>query len=428
MRLLFWFFLLIVLSSCSSVSFLKKEIALTEKELKDHTGFILYDPASRKTIYEHQSDRYFTPASNTKIFTLYTSLQILKDSVPALRYQVKSDSLIFWGAGDASFLYPEVYHSEKVHRFLSDSSKRLFFSSSNFQTTAFGAGWAWDDYNDYYSAERSPFPIYGNLISINSTADEQLTFLPVYFSNQTVVSNEIRPSTEIIRDEHSNQLTVFHGEEKREKKFSIPFNYGNDLLVELLADTLNKTVEEINIPLTPSAQTLYAIPADSLYKVMMQESDNFIAEQLLLTCAGVLSDTLKPEIAINYSKKKFLFDLPDEPIWIDGSGLSRYNLFTPRSIVRLWDKIYTLVPRERLFQLLAVGGKSGTIKNLYKADQPYIFGKTGSLSNNHCLSGYLITKKGKTLIFSFMSNNFVSPTREVRARMEKILLEIRNRY
>ena len=416
------------LYSCSPVSFLKKEISLTEKELKDHTGFILYDPVSKKTIYEHQSRSYFTPASNTKIFTFYTSLQILKDSVPALRYIDRNDSLIVWGTGDASFLYPAVYQNGKVHSFLSQSSKKLFFSGNNFNTTAFGPGWSWDDYNDYYSSERSSFPVYGNLISVHTTLDEHLTFSPVYFSNQTITSSELKPAMEIIRDEHSNQLTVYRGELKTEKKFNIPFQYSSDLVVELLADTLKKTVEEVTIPVPKNASTLYSVPVDSLYKVMMQESDNFIAEQLLLACAGVLSDTLKPEIAINYAKKNFLFDLPDEPIWVDGSGLSRYNLFTPRSIVRLWEKIYTLMPQDRLFKLLAVGGQSGTIKNLYKAEEPYIFGKTGSLSNNHCLSGYLITKKGKTLIFSFMSNNFVTPTSEVRTRMEKILLEVRNRY
>jgi len=416
------------LISCSPVSFLKKEISLTEKELKDHTGFILYNPVSKKTIYEHQAGSYFTPASNTKIFTFYTSLQILKDSIPALKYVERNDSLIVWGTGDASFLYPEVYQNGRVYSFLSQPSKTLFFSGSNFRTTAFGPGWSWDDYNDYYSAERSSFPVYGNLIAAQSALDDRLVFSPVYFSSQVVMSPETKPTMEIIRDENSNQLTVYKGELKKEKKFNIPFQYGSDLLTELLADTLNKTVEEVNIPLPATASTLYSLPVDSLYRVMMQESDNFIAEQLLLACAGVLSDTLKPEIAIAYAKKNLLFDLPDEPVWVDGSGLSRYNLFTPRSIVRLWEKIYTLVPRERLFRLLAVGGQSGTIKNLYKAEQPYIFGKTGSLSNNHCLSGYLVTKKGKTLIFSFMSNNFVTPTSEVRKRMEKILLEIRNRY
>ncbi|PZR39970.1 MAG: D-alanyl-D-alanine carboxypeptidase [Azospira oryzae] len=414
--------------SCSPVSFLKKEIVLTEKELKDHTGFMLYDPVAKKIIYEHQSGNYFTPASNTKIFTFYTALQILKDSVPALRYQVKNDSLIFWGTGDASFLYPEVNHNSKVVDFLSDSTKKLFFSGSNFHTTAFGPGWAWDDYNDYYSAERSPFPIYGNRISIQSRLDDHLTFSPVYFSNQVVNSPEIKSTMEIIRDEDSNQLTVYKGTQKREKKFNIPFQSGNDVLTELLADTLRKTVEEVNTPLPADASYVYSTPADSLYKVMMQESDNFIAEQVLLTCAGIVSDTLDPEIAIRYARKNFLSDLPDEPVWIDGSGLSRYNLFTPRSIVALWEKIYTQVPRERLFNLLATGGQRGTLKNFYKAEKPYLYGKTGSLSNNHCLSGYLITKKGKTLIFSFMSNNFVVPTKDVRARMEKILLQIRDNY
>jgi D-alanyl-D-alanine carboxypeptidase/D-alanyl-D-alanine-endopeptidase (penicillin-binding protein 4) len=429
MRLIptFIFFSLLNIS-CSPVSFLKKEISQTEKEFKDHTGFALYDLHSKRTIYEHQSEQYFTPASNTKIFTLYTSLSVLSDSIPAFRYTVRQDSLIVWGTGDPSFLYPETHQSKKVFDFLSDSSKKLFLSTKNFQTTTFGPGWAWDDYNDYYSPERSSFPIYGNLISIQNMADDRLIFSPLYFSNQIVLSNETKLAAEIIRDVDSNQLTIYRGQQKREKTFHIPFKYDDELIAELLADTLNKSVDEIDLVLPKDADTFYSIPSDSLYKVMMQQSDNFIAEQLLLMCAEVISDTLRPEIAIKYSKEKLLTDLPDEPIWVDGSGLSRYNLFTPRSIETLWEKIYAMVPRERLFPLLAIGGKAGTIRNYYKDDAPYIFGKTGSLSNNHCLSGYLITKKGKTLIFSFMNNNFVSPSSEVRKRMERILKSVHDKY
>jgi len=428
MRIVAFLFLLSLLIVSCSPSFLRKEILSTEKEMKDHVGFMLYNPESGKTIYEHQSARYFTPASNTKIFTFYTSLKLLGDSVPAFKYVVRNDSLITWGTGDPSFLYPEVFQNEKVFEFLSDSSKKLFVSTKNFQTTAFGPGWSWDDYNDYYSAERSVFPVYGNLISIQTTLDDRLIFSPIYFSNQVVMAGETKKNMEIIRDQDANQLTVFKGDQKRDQKFNIPFRTSDDLLTELLADTLNKSVEVVNQNLSSDAKIFYSVPADSLYKVMMQESDNFIAEQLLLACAGVLSDTLKPEIAIKHAKEKFLNDLPDEPLWVDGSGLSRYNLFTPRAVVRLWEKLYREVSRERLFTLLAIGGKAGTIKNYYKADTPYVFGKTGSLSNNHCLSGYLVTKKGKTLLFSFMSNNFAVPTSEVRKRMERILKSIHEKY
>jgi D-alanyl-D-alanine carboxypeptidase/D-alanyl-D-alanine-endopeptidase (penicillin-binding protein 4) len=78
--------------------------------------------------------------------------------------------------------------------------------------------------------------------------------------------------------------------------------------------------------------------------------------------------------------------------------------------------------------LLATGGVNGTVKNWYKADKPYIFGKTGTLSNNHALSGFLVTKSGKTLIFAFMSNNYVATTSDIRRNMQNILKNIYDNY
>ena len=419
---------LLFLTACSPSIYLKKKIIAAEKELQDHTGFMLYDPASQQTLWEYKSSHYFTPASNTKIFTLYTGLQLLGDSVPAIKYQMLNDSLIFWGMGDPSFLYKNVFQNNRVFSFLEKSTVPLFFSGSNFQTDRFGVGWAWDDYNYAYSSERSSFPIYGNFLSVAENETGKLSVTPVYFSSQVVIGPHKKEEGEVIRDVGSNQLTFFGGEKIVKDTIDIPFQVDDELIVELLADTLERTVTEISKPLPADAMVLRSIPADSLYRVMMQDSDNFIAEQILLMCAAIVSDTLRPEIAIDYMQKNYLIDLPDKPVWVDGSGLSRFNLFTPRSIVKLWEKISKQVSRERLFTLLAVGGKSGTLKDYYKADVPYVYGKTGTLSNNHSLSGFVLTKKGRTLIFSYMSANYIVPTSEVRKRMEVILKTIYERY
>jgi len=113
---------------------------------------------------------------------------------------------------------------------------------------------------------------------------------------------------------------------------------------------------------------------------------------------------------------------------VDGSGLSRYNLITPRTLVTILDKILKELPREGLFKLLPAGGKEGTLKNWYASDIPYIFAKSGSLRNNYSLSGYLKTKSGKLMIFSFMNNNYVASSSEIKKAMEKMFLEIRNSY
>jgi D-alanyl-D-alanine carboxypeptidase/D-alanyl-D-alanine-endopeptidase (penicillin-binding protein 4) len=421
--------LLIFVASCSPVSkqVLNKKFKSLEEKFQDHTGFMLYDLEKKREVYSFQSNHYFTPASNTKIFTFYTGLMVLGDSIPALRYSEQGDSLIFTGTGDPSFLYSYAYDSRRTFDFLAKQQRQLYFTENNFFTSPLGPGWAWDDYSYAYSSERSAFPVYGNLMKVNYY-EQSLEIVPTLFTYQVSVGDTIETS-KVIRDIGSNKITLYPGGNISSiDTFKIPFRTSAQLTTELLSDTLRRKVTLIERPIRGASKVLYGVPSDSLYKVMMQESDNFIAEQLLLVCAGVLSDSLKPEIAIEYMKKNHLNNLPDKPIWVDGSGLSRYNLFTPRSIVRLWEKIYEQVPKERLFPLLAIGGKTGTVKNAYKNGTPYIYGKTGTLSNNHCLSGYLITKKGKTLIFSFMNNNHPASSGTIRKEMERVLRSVYENY
>ncbi|HEY0652793.1 MAG TPA: D-alanyl-D-alanine carboxypeptidase [Chryseosolibacter sp.] len=412
---------------------LTKRLKSIDEQLQDHTGFMLYDLDTKKSIFEYNSSKYFTPASNTKIFTFFSALKILGDSVPALHYRETTDSLIFWGTGDPSFLYKYVYSNGRVYNFLKHTSKPLYFSSANFFSPPFGPGWAWDDYNDYYAAERSAFPVYGNIFTVkleNGTPQTYPSYFRQYFSNGLE-----KERTQVIREQQSNHFSFHWGKRKSSTTvWDVPIRVEDGLSVMLLCDTLKKPIVTLekhpyNSAFASQLKTFYSIPTDSLYKVLMQDSDNFIAEQLLMMCADVINpDTTETLIAINYVKNNFLKDLKDAPAWVDGSGLSRYNLFTPRTIVQMWEKIYLLRPRERLFPLLATGGVSGTIKNWYKADKPYIFGKTGSLSNVHCLSGYLVTKSGKTLIFSFMNNNFVESTSKVRTHMQELLKMIYEKY
>lgn len=427
MRFGFWIGFVSLLIGCSPKTHIVKQLRLTETTFSDHTGFVLFDPGENKTLISYNDQKYFTPASNTKIFTFYTSLKLLGDSAIAFKYKISNDSLLIWGMGDPSFLNPDVFTNDRAFSFLKNNPRKIYLSQSHFQTTALGAGWSWDDYPFGYSPERSAVSMYGNLIAIQKNNSRKLIATPSFFQPYILEETDVHATEEITRDLDANTLRHYPGKKGR-SRWSVPIHFSPALTTSLLRDTLKKSVDVVWKPLPKDALILRSVPLDSLLKVMMVDSDNHIAEQLLLQCAAVVSDTLQPEIAIRYATKQLLADLPDAPQWVDGSGLSRFNLFTPRSIVSIWSKIYSTIPSERLFKLLAVGGKSGTIKNWYKAEVPYIYAKTGTLSNNHCLSGFIKTKKGKTLIFGMMSNNYVASTSELRKQMETILKDIYEKY
>lgn len=75
---------------------------------------------------------------------------------------------------------------------------------------------------------------------------------------------------------------------------------------------------------------------------------------------------------------------------------------------------------ERMKVLLPTGGE-GTFSRYYKDMQGRFFAKTGSLSNQTSISGYIITQKNKLLIFSVLVNNHRGPATPVRTAVERFL-------
>ena len=400
--------------------------------LNDHfTGFALYDMDDQKMIWSQNADKFFTPASNTKLFTFYTCLNMLGDSIPAIKYVIRHDSLIFWGAGDPAFLHSDI-KGIKGYNFLKNSGKKLFFSTGNYTGNFYGDGWAWDDYNDYYQAEINALPIEDNVATFYADKNDSLQVKPAYLKKYLRCDTNFRPSRfKVQRDFVRNAFVCPRGNPPKKFSQDVPWKVSDSLTLALLQDTLKLPLATIDLPLTDSAKTIYDENADTVYRHMLQPSDNFIAEQLLLVCSSAKFKKLNADSAISYSKAHFLSDLPDTPQWVDGSGLSRRNLFTPRDMIALLCKISDKVNNEALLHsLLPEGGVAGTIRHTYKPDnvKPFIWAKTGSLSNNYNQSGYFVTRKGKRLAFSFMNNNFTRPAGQVRDEMVRIITWIHDNY
>ena len=157
---------LILLSGCFTQRIQK---AATETLLKDsalahaHVGISVYDPVAGKYIYNYQADKYFIPASNTKIFSCYASLRYLPDSLPGIRFRVEDSALYIFPTGDPTLLHRD-FSTHPVADFLKSSGRKIFITAQDWNAEPFGMGWSWDDFNNYYMPERSPLPVYGNVI------------------------------------------------------------------------------------------------------------------------------------------------------------------------------------------------------------------------------------------------------------------------
>jgi serine-type D-Ala-D-Ala carboxypeptidase/endopeptidase (penicillin-binding protein 4) len=386
---------------------------------KNHTGFALADAQSGQLLEQFQAEKYFTPASNTKLFTYFASVMALPDTLPALKYAVQGDSLLVFPTGDPTFWHPDMPANPAV-AFLQSWKGPIFIVTNQDQTQRWGPGWAWDDYNDYYQADVGAFPLFGNIVRFQGSEPA-----PRYF--QTLTQHSQTSAPEIRRALEDNTF-VLPKSLPRNQEQDIPFRTSENLSQILFKTYLQKEVKYLKIKTIPSLKALGGLPADTVYRRMLQVSDNMLAEQLMVMVAGQLTDTLSVGRGIEATLQRHLSDLADAPRWVDGSGLSRYNLFTPRSLVQLLQKTWNRVPQQRLLSVLPSGGQSGTLSRMFKGRTAYIFAKSGSLSGVYNLSGYLQAKSGRWLAFSLMQNNFVASMMAVKQDVQRLLEDIAARY
>ncbi|MCE2611769.1 D-alanyl-D-alanine carboxypeptidase [Flavobacteriaceae bacterium D16] len=382
------------------------------------TGILILDPEKQDTLLSRNHDKYFTPASNTKLFTFYTALQLLPEQVPVVNYAYQGDTLIISGTGDPTQFHPYFQDSTLFH-FIKKHNGPIAIKHPSFEDNPLGAGWAWEDFDQYYSAERSALPLYGNVVRL--IKEDSLRVTPSLFREQVIPA--------AFSNQRSQGENIFFYDPDRIDTLEIPFKTDSTLTRKLLESAIRQPLLNASKHPLEDSRILPGIPTDSVLKRMMQESDNFLAEQLLLMVSASLSDTLSTKKAREFILSMSLSDLRQMPRWVDGSGLSRYNLFTPESMVHVLTKLYRQIPRQRLFALLAAGGESGTLEDWFAGNpKPYIYAKSGTLGNNYNLSGYLITRKGKVLVFSFMNNHFRKPTSEIKTQMQAFLQAVRDNY
>ncbi|MCX6202136.1 MAG: D-alanyl-D-alanine carboxypeptidase, partial [Bacteroidetes bacterium] len=171
-----------------------------------HIGIHVYDPASNASLFSYQSNKYFVPASNTKIVTCFAAMQYLGDSVLAAQIASTDSGMHVYASGDPTFLQPE-YATHPLLNVLKTTNK-IYLHTPSFTAKPFGQGWSWDDYDASYMPSRSAFPMYGNVVRIAKNAG-QLIVTPSFFKDSIKgINASINKGFGVSRQMASNQFLV----------------------------------------------------------------------------------------------------------------------------------------------------------------------------------------------------------------------------
>lgn len=430
-----------------------------------------------KTLFEHDAGKYFSPASNSKLYTVALALDRLGGDyrIKTSLYSVNRPDpagllkgpLIVYGRGDptinARLHGGDIYRAlDPLVRALKQAGVKriagdLIGDDSFIHGPPYGSGWAWDDMQNYYGAEISALTINDNTLQV---------IVQPGASNGAPCRIEVSPATQYLKVRNRTQ-TVAGG--RRSLNFYRPIeanelyvtgqlplgdtNYVDDVTMHnpagLFVSFFREALARQGIRVSGRTRTAnwldqQANPRDwsKLYELGHVESlpMRAIAREVQKPSQNLYTDLLLAHIGALEQRKEGHWFQTTEDVGIrelrkfleragvprgavqfeEGSGLSRNNLTTPNATIALLQYMSRHAEAEAYQNALPIAGLDGTLRNRMKGTPAAgnVRAKTGTLRWAISLSGHVKSAAGERLIFSLMLNRYNAPDNEPTGRAE----------
>ncbi len=435
-------------------------------------GAVIRSLDSGDILYSLNPRKLLTPASTMKIVTLAAAAERLGWEyvfethvlgIGAIDFGFLDGDLLVVGSGDPTV---DDWNGEGTRLFQSWAERlkalgvrtvsgRIVGDDDAFEDEGLGAGWAWDDLGMGYAARTGALQFNQNTAQISirpgSTegASAEVTVRPEWVEMR--LKNLIRTSLAGVANDLS--IRPIGGDAVLELRGSVALDGGlvrnvavenptryfvSGLLGALTANGIDVRggavdIDDLATPIRRSDAspllTHRSMPLAALAGTMMKLSQNMYAETLLKTLGRPASGTGSTQAGLR-AVRETLDGWGIDPAGMqmaDGSGLSRYNLMAPETLVAVLSHVHR---QDRLrapfLASLAVAGREGTLAERMKGTKAEgnARAKTGSLSNVRALAGYVRTADNDLLAFAVIANNVGAATHEVDQTMDAIVAEL----
>ena len=385
-------------------------------------GITLIDLEKKKELVTIDSEKKILPASLVKLITVHGGVQKFGDSLPALHYIKEKKRFYFWSSGYPLVNHP-FYKDSTVTAFLNQQKDSLFYVSRPMVSKPLGKGWAWDDQAYYFSAKKSSFPIHGNVVQIISNPQsEKLQFNPPFFEN-TLNRKTKKDHHEFKTNDHIYKLNRHQAD-----SIYVPFIPSDSIVIKVLRNTLSSPVYNVikNEGIHSNFKTL-KVSAQKVYKAIVEDSDNLIAESLMLMLSGTVQWELDTDLGIEliHQENKMMYE---NIVQVDGSGLSRNNLLTHEVLIEVLSMIHKSKSNPKIKDYFPQANSEGTLAEYApNYDMSFIYAKTGSMKNNHLLAGFLLSNLNRPYSFVISVNNYKGERTVIQSGVAKLLLIMKNK-
>jgi D-alanyl-D-alanine carboxypeptidase/D-alanyl-D-alanine-endopeptidase (penicillin-binding protein 4) len=436
-------------------------------------GVLVVDPQRGDTLYAHNADKLFIPASNQKILIASTALKHLG---PDFRFTTTFAStgpiedgtlrgdLVVTGTGDPTVSDHMATDAMLPLRAIADSlaargvrriTGALMSSGDAFPGPAVGTSWPWASLNSasFAGVDELTFNEGLNRVVVRGgvapgdrptvTTAPSRTFPRVIMNARTAPEGQptVRRGPGALRarpDSTDLSAMVVEGEIAAGDSVVLTVTQREPTVAYLTA--LREALTEKGIAvdgqvsrsIAPAGTyplfTIASAPLRDILPPFLKPSQNQIGEILIRAIGKAKTGVGSVDSGAVVVRNQVVEwgGAPDGVIVRDGSGLSRDDLVSPETLVRVLNAIRADTAFHVFYDAMPIAGVDGTIRTRMRDTpaQGNVHAKTGTLGMVRSLSGYVTTADGQMLIFSMLANNWTTNVREVERVQDAIAVKL----